>query len=351
MTRKHAGAALAIGLVAAVGAFAFYRWRTSGFAWHEFARALETVDWSWLALALAVILLTYLGRAMRWEVMMRPLVEKTSIGRLFVATCIGFTAVVLFGRAGEPVRPYLIAKKEGVSFSTQVAAWVVERMLDLLMMLAIFGAALSQVSHSTVNHGTKIRVILETGGYMAGVAGLASLALLLGLRQFKGNVQQRLMDALTFLPGPAQVKVAGALKSFGEGMESMRSGARTRLLVLYTVIEWTLIAGAFACVFKAFPATRGLGVTDVIIVLGFVSFGSVLQLPGVGGGVQIVTVLVLTELYGVTLEAASGVALVLWITTFVGIVPLGLALAFREGLGWRSLRHIEQAAAAGEAGN
>jgi hypothetical protein len=71
----------------------------------------------------------------------------------------------------------------------------------------------------------------------------------------------------------------------------------------------------------------------------------------VGGGVQIVTVLVLTELYGVTLEAASGVALVLWITTFVGIVPLGLALAFREGLGWRSLRHIEQAAAAGEAGN
>jgi hypothetical protein len=56
---------------------------------------------------------------------------------------------------------------------------------------------------------------------------------------------------------------------------------------------------------------------------------------------QIVTVLMLTEFFGVTLEAASGIALVLWIITFVVIVPLGLVLAFREGIQWRNLRHIE----------
>jgi hypothetical protein len=56
---------------------------------------------------------------------------------------------------------------------------------------------------------------------------------------------------------------------------------------------------------------------------------------------QIVTVLVLTEFFGITLETASGIALVLWIITFVVIVPLGLALAFHEGIKWRNLRHIE----------
>ena len=56
---------------------------------------------------------------------------------------------------------------------------------------------------------------------------------------------------------------------------------------------------------------------------------------------QIATVLVLTELYGVSLEAASGIALVLWLITFVMIVPLGLVLAFHEGIKWRSLRHID----------
>jgi len=342
LTKKYVGAGLAAVATLAMVAFVLYRWRTAGFSWHEFTDSLVNVDWSWLAMALALILATYVGRAMRWEVMLRPLQKHTSLWRVFSATAIGFTAVVLFGRAGEPVRPYLIAKKEGVTFSSQVAAWVVERILDLLMVLVIFGMALSQISRSAIEHGPRIKIVLEAGGYLAGLVGVACLALLLGLRQFRGNVQKRLMDALSFLPVVLAARIEKALKSFGEGMESMRSGRRTALLVVYTVVEWCIIAASFGCVFKAFPATHQLGVTDVVILLGFVCFGSIVQIPGVGGGMQIVTVLVLTEFFGVTLEAASGIALVLWIITFVVIVPLGLVLAFREGIHWRNLRHIDE---------
>ncbi len=343
MNRKYVGAGLGIAATAAMIAFIGYRWRTSGFSWRAFTNALANVDWSWLALALALILATYVGRAMRWEVMLRPLQKHTSLWRIFSATAIGFTAVVLFGRAGEPVRPYLIAKKEGVSFSSQVAAWVVERMLDLLMVLVIFGMALSQISRSAIQHGPRVKLVLETGGYVAGIIGIACLALLLGLRKFQGKVQKRLMEALTFLPAVLYARIEKALQSFGEGMESMRSGSRTALLVLYTVVEWCIIAASTGCVFKAFPVTHDLGVTDVVILLGFVCFGSIVQIPGVGGGMQIVTVLLLTEFFGITLEAASGIALVLWIITFVAIVPLGLVLAFHEGIHWRNLRHIEPA--------
>ena len=153
LTRKYVGLGLGIAATLAMAGFVVYRWRTSGFAWHEFAKALGGVDWSWLTLALALIMATYVGRAMRWEVMLRPLQKHTSLWRIFSATAIGFTAVVLFGRAGEPVRPYLIAKREGVTFSSQVAAWVVERMLDLLMVLVIFGIALSQISRSAIQPG------------------------------------------------------------------------------------------------------------------------------------------------------------------------------------------------------
>jgi uncharacterized protein (TIRG00374 family) len=342
LNKKYVGAGAGIAATLGIVGFVIYRWRTMGFSWHEFTKALVNVDWSWLALALALILATYLGRAMRWEVMLRPLQKHTSLWRVFSATAIGFTAVVLFGRAGEPVRPYLIAKKEGVTFSSQVAAWVVERMLDLLMVLVIFGIALTQISRSAIQHGPRVKIVLEAGGYMAGIIGAACLALLLGLRQFRGTVQQRLMDGLSFLPAVVSAKIAKALQSFGEGMESMRSGRRTALLVVYTIVEWCIIAASFGCVFKAFPATHDLGVTDVVILLGFVCFGSIVQIPGVGGGMQIVTVLILTEFFGVTLEAASGIALVLWIITFVVIVPLGLVLAFHEGIHWRNLRHIEE---------
>jgi hypothetical protein len=53
-----------------------------------------------------------------------------------------------------------------------------------------------------------------------------------------------------------------------------------------------------------------------------------------------VSVLVLTELFGVRLELASAFALFLWILTFVAIVPVGLLVALKEGLDWRSLRRI-----------
>jgi hypothetical protein len=149
------------------------------------------------------------------------------------------------------------------------------------------------------------------------------------------------MDSLSFLPDALHQRVSRFLHAFEEGMQSTQRQSYVWLLVAYTIIEWLVVAGSFFCVFRAFPATAGMRVTDIIIALGFVAFGSVLQIPGVGGGMQIATVLVLTELYGVSLEAASGIALVLWLITFVVIVPLGLVLAFHEGIKWRSSRDID----------
>ncbi len=340
MKKRHWGAAAAIALFLAAIAFVIYRYRTSGFDWHQFAASLRNVDWIWMSGALVLILCTYIGRALRWEVMLRPLTKPDFLGVLR-ATCIGFTATVIFGRAGEPVRPYLIARNEKVSFPSQMAAWVVERILDLLMVLLIFGVALTRVSHSAVSHGPHVQHILQAGGTLAGLAGAICLALLIALRQFKGNVQTRLLESLAFLPEPLRKRFDVFFTAFGEGMQSTRSSSFTLLLILYSAIEWMIIISCDVCIFHAFPATASLGLTDVVIVLGFVSFGSIVQIPGVGGGMQIVTVLVLTEFYGISLEAASSVALTLWVVSFVVIVPIGLILAFHEGIKWRNLRHID----------
>lgn len=341
LNKRYLGVGLALAVLIGAIVFVLYRWRTSGFNWHEFSSALRNVDWTWLLPAIALVLATYVGRTLRWEIMLRPLRKDPSLWRIFTATCIGFTAVVLFGRAGEPVRPYLIAKKEGVSFSSQIAAWIVERILDLLMVLLLFGVALTQVSKSAIQPGPKLRVTLEVGGYVVMLFGVASLALLIALRQMRGGVLDRLIRWLRFLPDKLVDRVESLLKSFEEGMQSMRKPGYTALLIFYTIVEWLVIAGAFYCTCRAFPATAALGLTDVTILLGFVAVGSAVQIPGVGGGVQIATVSVLTEFFHIGVEVASGIALVLWLITFVTIVPIGLGLAFHEGIKFRTLRHLD----------
>jgi ABC-type sulfate transport system permease component len=74
--------------------------------------------------------------------------------------------------------------------------------------------------------------------------------------------------------------------------------------------------------------------------LGFLAFGSIVQLHGIGGGVQVVSVLVLTEIYHLPIEAASAVAVFIWLITFVVVVPVGFVCAFHEGLNWSKLRQL-----------
>lgn len=329
-------------VVAAGGLFAYRRVNESGFAWTEFLAALAGLHWGWLAASLPPILATYLLRGLRWRVFLRPVAPHASLWKITSATCIGFTAVVLFGRAGEAVRPYLIARHHKVPISTQVAAWLVERILDTLMVMLLFGVALTQVgeSGSRMVPGPKMRIALETGGWLAGLTAAACLAVLVGLLLFRGQVHTRITDALGFLPEPLVLRIRDFLAAFDEGMQSTRESSSIVALIGYTVSIWVLIGASFFCVFRAFPALDALKFSDVVMTLGFVCFASVLQLPGVGGGIQIATILVLSEMYHVTLEASSGVAVVLWFASFLSVVPIGLILAFHEGIKWRNMRHV-----------
>jgi uncharacterized protein (TIRG00374 family) len=333
--------ALALLAVAAVSVIG-YRWSQSGFDWQAFFRSFRDLNWWWVAASAAFALSTYYGRVIRWAVMIKPLKPNPSHWNLFVATAIGFTAMVLIGRPGEIVRPYLIAKKEEVPFSSQLAAWLLERIYDLLIVLLLSGFALVQAPQIQAQLGPNLQWVLQTGGRVIGVVAAISLGVLILLRQYSEPMRRRLLESLTFLPEHQYKRAEQFVNAFVQGVQSTRSGTATFLIITYTFLEWLLIATCLYCLFKAQPATSNLSVLDVLMFVGFVAFVSIVQIPGVGGGVQVVSVLVLTELFVVSLEPATSIALLIWIITFVVIVPVGLALAFREGLTFRKIKQMEK---------
>ncbi|MBX7132892.1 MAG: hypothetical protein K1X67_09475, partial [Fimbriimonadaceae bacterium] len=84
----------------------------------------------------------------------------------------------------------------------------------------------------------------------------------------------------------------------------------------------------------------GLSASSVLVYIGFVAFGSIVQIPGIGGGIQIVSIIVLTELFHIGIEPATSIALATWVVTLVGIVPVGIVLAFRQGLSLRKIKEL-----------
>ena len=185
---------MALLLLLLIAAWAL-REKAKSFQWDIFFSTIRGLDWRWMSLAIGLILLTYLGRALRWEVMIRPISPSASVWYLFKATAIGFTAIVLFGRAGEVVRPYLIAKHEKLPFSSQMAVWLIERIFDLLMVLLIFGAALTQVSSTAAPGNPGLQWVLDIGGWVAAGAALVSLTVLIAFRHFTESAHERLLAA------------------------------------------------------------------------------------------------------------------------------------------------------------
>lgn len=309
------------------------------FDWTLFSSTFNKMHPLWLGAAACLALSTFFGRAVRWQVMIHHMKPDTSLARLTWATCIGFSASVLMGRAGEFVRPYLIARDQGLSMSSQLAAWSLERLTDLIAVLVIFGIALGNLEGSVAAQvGPQIRWVLESGGKLIALIGGLSLFLLIAFRSFSGASTRRIMDAVSFLPEAFQQRVGNFFDAFARGMEATRNGRTLTLILVLSLVEWALIEACYYCVFKSFPATESLSMMDTLVVLGFVSFGSIVQIPGVGGGMQVVTVIVLTQIYGVSVEHATALAMVLWVIGFAIIVPLGIILAIRSHLHWKDLR-------------
>src|SRR5271163_2136161 len=122
------------------------------FQWSVFRDELQHVDWRRIVLGIAMVVFCYYLRAARWGVLIKPQ-KKVSSFALLGSQVIGFTAVALFGRLADLVRPYLVAKRTRLSVSSQIAVYTVERMFDFGAMALIFsGALLLAPDRATLPH-------------------------------------------------------------------------------------------------------------------------------------------------------------------------------------------------------
>src|ERR1700759_3754124 len=114
-------------------------WKT--FDWAMFWSRTEHVNWLYILAGLAFTYLAYVLRAVRWRIFLKP-VHKTTTARLLAPQFVGFAALAMLGRAGEMIRPYIIAKKERLTFTSQVAVWGVERIFDMGSFALMLSVAL-----------------------------------------------------------------------------------------------------------------------------------------------------------------------------------------------------------------
>lgn len=331
-----------------LGTLVYLQIRTwSRFDWTTFLRVTGDISPYRLGLAVGIIYLTYVLRAVRWRVFLRP-VCRPRLFRMIPPQFIGFTGLALLGRPGEFVRPYLIAKRENLPVSSQLAVWTVERIFDIgafavLMAIDVFFF----LGGIGLNHDVRARLQLGGGLLIALVVGMSVSAWAVW-RNSKGVADWLEAKLRRFSPTLAH-GVGHKIRSFGEGLNTIHDGSAFLQLVGVSLAIWLMIALAYREVLHAYPgvqapALHAMDVPRVLLLIGASMLGSMLQLPAVGGGSQLATISVMSSpaIFGVPKEQAVSAGMMLWLVTFVTCVPVGLLFAHHARLSLRKLSEESQ---------
>ena len=296
--------ALAVALLALVGMG--LAGLASATGWAEVGAQLARLHLWQIAALLALSLVNYLLRGLRWHVLARRLGLPSGLGQNFRHYLGGFAMSVTPGRVGELVRMRWIRRETGWAVERTVPLVLMDRAGDLAVMALILALAVS----------------LAAGG-MAGAAPVAGLALAAAILA----TRPRLLGALV----TQAYRMLGRLpRLFARARAATRSLARfghaptLALALLLGGAGWLAEGFAFHLLLGFMGADVGLWKAIAIFVFATLA-GGLTGAPGGLGGAEAAMVALLS-LEGVPLEVSVPATAVIRLTTLWFAIGLGLAV-------------------------
>jgi len=297
--------------------------------------ALRRVDLRWLAPALVLYGAGVWVRAVRWSVLLRPLVAVPA-GRVLPIVVVGYAANnVLPLRTGELVRAYLLERRHGVRKTAALATIAVERLFDGLTMLAFLLAAAGVISFTA-----ELR-------RLALVAFLLFVAILLGLvlLTLGGDLRDRLLQlALGPLPSRFADRVERMAESFLGGLGVLTRKKDLALVAGTSIVAWAFEASMYWTIAHGFgPALAGaVGAAGALLATGVANLATLVPAaPGYVGTFEAGVLLAVHGALGVPRGLALSYAILVHAALWFPVTIWGALEWWRQHLSLAQARRLD----------
>ena len=271
-----------------------------GVKWSDFISGLQSCNWWWIAASMAIGILGFLFRALRWRILLRAINKDVTLGETFNGINIGYITNFIFPRAGEVARCGVIANTRKVSFEKSLGTVVLERSLDMvclllwmfLLLLFTWGEFGSFIKGEILQplQGKFSSLVLPLSILCAvAVAGCAALWIF----------RKRLME-IKFVGRIMQV-----IKGLLEGVFSAFRMEEKWMFFLYTLLIWLTYWLTSLTTIYAFPQVGHLNGIDALFLMIIGGFGWVVPVQGGLGAYHFIVSLALAKVYGIA--QATGV--------------------------------------------
>jgi uncharacterized protein (TIRG00374 family) len=338
LLRRHLRTIVIVGL--SIGLLAlFLRGAHLDVVWMEIKQA----DSAMVALSCAITMLTMVFRALRWQYLLAP-IGHARFGPAFRTTTIGFAAsAVLPARAGEVIRPYLLARQEGLSATATFATIIVERLLDAVTCVALLASFVVFFDPGMAGADSRLYWLVEVGGITVGVLAVALLGVMFVAARDPAAAGRWAYKLEHVFPGRLTHKMAEVLLKFAEGLAVVRTPRRFAAALALSLPLWLAIGWGIWAITRAFGID--MPYTGSFLLIALLVVGVSVPTPGGVGGFEAAVQIGLTSFYRVANDRAVGAALVLHAASLLPTVVLGFVFLLKDGLGLGAVRRLARTAA------
>ena len=273
------------------------------------------VNYFWIVVSLLLGLLSHVSRTIRWNLMIEPLGRKPKTLNTFLAVMVGYLMNLALPRMGEISRCGVLARYEKIPFTKLVGTVVLERLVDVLMLLLLtlivvltqFGQVIEFLNNNPeVNE--KLQRIIYSPVLIGGV-----LFFLVALWISRHRIRQSSL----------MKKAKEFIAQFVEGFRSIGKMKRKGAFIFHSVLIWMLYYVMFYLVFFSFGFTSHLGPLAGLTIFVLGSFGMVAPVQG-GIGAWHFMVIEGLALYGIDKVDGKVFALLAHGSTTIMLIFLGL---------------------------
>jgi uncharacterized protein (TIRG00374 family) len=298
---------------------------------------LRQSDWRLILLAAIIIILGYLWRAVRWQALLKPLTN-ASLREVWIATTVGFGAVLLVGRAGEVVRPVVLPMRDHrVRPAASFVTIMIERLYDTITVVLIFALNLLWLKPTFGSPTDFGRARIVGFGLLALLA--IGLLFLIWFRRRSQAINEWLDKRISARSNFAQRIKHATISTLDQLATALGVLSDFRLLattVFWTLLLWGSVAAANLLVCRAFGIA--FSVSQIIFVMGWSMVGSAVPTPGGAAGAFHAAAGAALVLLGVGRDQAAAVAIILHLVDFGPAALFGLFYFLRGDINVARLR-------------
>jgi uncharacterized protein (TIRG00374 family) len=293
----------------------------------ELASSLERTNYLYIFLGISVgVVFGVTVRVFRWRVLLSPIKPNIALKSLYSATFIGYMVNNFVPRSGELVRPYLLGKDTGISKASAFGTIIIERIIDTVMFLLMFGIALIYF---------KDKISAAFPEISSAVIILASLIFLLLFwilfMMFKTEQSLKIVKFFTKkLPEKYRLKIEKIFSSLVFGFDVLKKPNLFLKIAAYSILLWFVYLISTFIPFYSFGiiVNNGSGLLNELwnanLLLVLINVSMFIPVPAATGPYHYVCTLTLVSIFAISEVKALSYATSTHLMSFLIYLVVGL---------------------------